>query len=92
MLSCYLIVVVEQAESCGAVLVSVYAHHGLGGGCQWVLQEGFPRFIFCGEGATLATIARLVLENQDRTLTARRKRSVISYCVLTKLLKAEICL
>lgn len=67
---CHLVVVVQQAESCRAVLVSVDAHHGLGGRRQRVLQERFPGFIFSSEGAPLAPVARLVLENEDRPFAA----------------------
>lgn len=70
---CYLVVVVEQAQSGGAVVVSINAHHGLGGCRQRVLQKWFPGFILCGEGATLAAVARVILQNQDRTLAAREE-------------------
>lgn len=71
--SWYLVVVIQEAQSCSTVLVSINAHHGLGGSCQWVLQKWFPGFILCGKGATLTTIAWLVLEDKDRTLTVGRE-------------------
>lgn len=72
-----LVVVVEKTQSRGAVVISIDAHHGLGGSCQWVLQEGFPGFILCGE-ATLASVAWLILEDQDSALAVvQEKRETV---------------
>lgn len=72
-LLCYLVVVVEQAQGCGAVFVPVDAHHGLGGGRQGVLQERLPRLVFVGVGPTLA-VAGLILQQQDRSLTGEGEK------------------
>lgn len=71
----YLVVVVQEAQSRRAVLVSVDAHHGLGGRRQGILQERLPGFILRGEGAALAPVTGLVLENEDRPLAAGGRRA-----------------
>ena len=48
----YLIVVVQQAKRGRAVLVTVDAHHSLGGRRQGVLQIRLPGFILTGVGSS----------------------------------------
>lgn len=44
-----LVVVIQQPQSCHTVLISIDAHHGLGGGDQRVFQVVLPRLILAAE-------------------------------------------
>lgn len=68
-----LVVVVEQAQSVGAVLVPVDAHHGLGGGCQRVLQVRPPCLVLAGVGPPHSRERVLVGDHHHQTLTERCK-------------------
>lgn len=67
----HLVVVIEQAQGVGAVLVPVDAHHGLGGGCQWVLQVRPPRLILAGVGPPYCRVGAVVGDHHHQTLTER---------------------
>lgn len=68
-MSPHLVVVVEQAQGVGAVLVPVDAHHGLGGGCQRVLQVRPPCFILAGVGPPHCREGAVVGNHHHQTLT-----------------------
>lgn len=63
-----LVVVVEQPQGVGAVLVPVDAHHGLGGGCQRVLQVGPPCLVFAGVGTPHRRVGALVGDDHHQAL------------------------
>lgn len=69
-----LVVVIEQAQGVGAVLVPVDAHHGLGGGRQWVLQVRPPCLVLAGVGPTHSRERALVGDHHHQTLTDRDRQ------------------
>ena len=52
----YLVVIIEETQSIGAVLIPIHTHHGLGGNCQRVFQEGSPGIVFLDESLGLAIV------------------------------------
>lgn len=56
----YHVVIVEEAQGCNAVIVSIDPHHGLRGSCQGVLQVGLPGLIL-GSVGELLEVNRVIL-------------------------------
>lgn len=71
-----LVVVVEQPQGVGAVLVPVDAHHGLGGRRQRVLQVRPPCLVLAGVGTPHRRVGALVGDHHHQALTGGHTQTV----------------
>lgn len=49
----YHVVIVEEAQGCNALIVSIDSHHGLRGRCQGIFKVGLPGLILVSVGEFL---------------------------------------
>lgn len=71
-----LIVIIKDSQGGHTILISINAHHGLGGSGQWILQVRFPCLIFTREG-TACWNAHLIRDHNHQTLTVKYRHTIL---------------
>lgn len=71
-----LIVIIKDSQGGHTILISINAHHGLGGSGQWILQVGFPCLIFTREGSA-GWNAHLIRHHYNQTLTVKYRHAIL---------------